>query len=53
MGGLTMGTRVMNDDGDIFHLFIRDRLDNIWVYVCMDNALSGRVHYYYYYYYYY
>jgi hypothetical protein len=51
MGGLTMATNIMNDDRDTFHLFVHDKLDNIWV--CMDNAFSGPAHYYYYYYYYY
>jgi len=52
MGGQTMAENIMNYDRDAFHLFIRDKLDNIWGYMCMDNDFSGPVHYYYYYYYY-
>jgi len=46
-----MAANITNDYRDTFHLFMHDKLDNIWVYVCMDNDFSGPVHYYYYLYY--
>ena len=46
MGGQTMATNSTNDDRDTFLPFIHDKLDNIWVYMCMVNDFSGPVHYY-------